>query len=94
MTVELGVFRNYSWTYWPCAVAGGFVPIGGIFMGRWLPAHIAFGVAAFIAWSFVGLVFGSRQHPRYGIPVWLAAILVGLAAGLASGVIAYYLPLK
>jgi hypothetical protein len=56
--------------------------------------HFASGIAAFVTWFFFGLIVGRRYPLRYRLPVWLAALLMGLAAGLAIGVLTYYFPWK
>jgi len=56
--------------------------------------HFASGIAGFVTWFFFGLIVGRRYPPRYRVPVWLAALLLGLAAGLAIGVLTYYFPWK
>jgi hypothetical protein len=56
--------------------------------------HFASGIAGLVTCFFFGMIVGRRYPPKYGIPVWLAALLTGLAAGLAVGVLTYYFPLK
>jgi len=93
MTVELGVLRKGSWwKYWPCFAAGLVAPLLGDLLARWIPFHFAVGIAFFVAWFFVGVIFAKRWRPKYDILGWLAAILMGLGAGLGGGVLAYYIP--
>lgn len=95
MTVELGVLRKGSWwKYWPCFAAGFGGPLLADLLARWIPFHFAAGVAFFATWFFAGVIFARRWPPKYGIPGWLAAILMGLGAGLSGGVLAYYIPWK
>jgi hypothetical protein len=95
MTVELGVSRKGSaWVFWPALVAGIVGPLLASLLMRWMAFHFASGIAAFVTWFFFGLIVGRRYPPRYRVPVWLAALLTGLAVGLALGVLTYYFPWK
>jgi uncharacterized membrane protein YjjP (DUF1212 family) len=93
MTVESEVRQKGSWwIFWPVFVAGLLGQLLASVLGRRMPFHFANGIAAFLTWIFVGLIFVRRWPPKYGIPAWLAPILIGLAAGLAAGVLAYLFP--
>ena len=95
MTVELGVSRKGSWwIFWPALVAGLVGPLLAGLLMRWMAFHFASSIAAFTTCCFFGLIVGGRYPPRYRIPVWLAAVLTGLATGLFVGVLTYYFPLK
>jgi hypothetical protein len=64
----------------------------GFVLKRWLPLYYAMGIGCFAAWFVVGLIYARRSSPKYGIPVWLAALITGLAGGLSIGVLSYYFP--
>jgi hypothetical protein len=95
MTVELSVSRKGSgWVFWPGFVAGIVGPsLAGLLM-RWMAFHFASGLAALVTWFSYALIVGRRYPPRYNIPVWLVALLAGLATGLCVGVLTYYFPWK
>ena len=90
MTTELSLAHVAWWRYWPCFVAGFCGPLLGLLLARWLPFHFAMGIAFFVLWFFVGLIFARRSPPKWGVPAWLAALLTGAAAGLCAGVLWYY----
>jgi MFS superfamily sulfate permease-like transporter len=93
MAVESGVSRKGSWwIVWPFFVAGFGGPLLAGLLMRWMAFHFASGISALLTWFFFALIVGRRYPPRY--PVWLVAILMGLAAGLAIGVLTYYFPLE
>ena len=93
MTVELGVLRKGSWwVFWPCFAAGLIGPLLGDILSRWVPFPLAVGLAFFVTWFFVGLIFARRSPPKWGAPGWLAALLTGAAAALCAGVLSYYFP--
>jgi hypothetical protein len=81
------------WIFWPCFVAGLAGPLFGKFLSRWLPSHIAIGIAAFTAWFFIGVIMTRRNPPRYGIPRWLASILIAAGGVFSAGVLSYFFPL-
>jgi hypothetical protein len=58
-----------------------------------MPAYWAAGVAHSIVWFFVGVMLLRRIEPRFGLPRWLAQILMGAGAGLTAALLAYYFPL-
>jgi H+/Cl- antiporter ClcA len=93
MTTELTILSTW-WEYWPVAVAAVFAPLLGSFLARWLPFPFAIGMAAFVSWTFVGVAFARRWQPKWGLPRWLAAILVGVAPGLCLGLLAFFFPWK
>jgi hypothetical protein len=93
MTVELGVLRKGSWsTIWPAFVGGLCGPLLGRVMARWFAFHLAVGFAVFVTWFFVGLIFARRSPPKWDIPAWLAALMIGAVTGLTAGVLTYYFP--
>lgn len=59
----------------------------GFVLKRWLPFHFAMGIGRFAAWFVVGLVYARRSPPRFGLPVWAAALLTGTASGVCLGVL-------
>ena len=93
MTTELTILSTW-WKYWPVAVAGFFGPLIGFFLARWLPFYFAIGIATFVAWMFVGVVFVRRSQPKWGLPRWLAVILIGVGPGLCAGLLTFFLPWK
>jgi hypothetical protein len=95
MTVELGVSRKGSpWIFWPALVAGLVGPLLAGLLMRWMAFHFASSIAAFVTCFVFALIVGSRYPPRFRIPVWLAAVLTGLATALFVGVLTYYFPLN
>lgn len=50
------------------------------------------GVGAFAVWFLVNLIYARRSPPRFGLPVWAAASLTGIASGLCVGLLYYYFP--
>jgi hypothetical protein len=64
----------------------------GFALKRWLPFHFAIGIGGFVGWFVAGLIFGRHTPPRYGIPVGLAASIIGIATGLSVGLLSYYFP--
>ena len=93
MTTELGILQGSWWRNgWPAAV-GGFLMISfGLVLKRWLPLHFAMGIAGLVGWFLVGLIYARRSPPKYGMPVWLAALVTGIATGLCIGLLSYYFP--
>lgn len=94
MIAEVTIFRSSWWKVWPCFVAGFCGPLLGLLLARWLPFHFAMGIAFFVLWFFVGLIFARRSPPKWGLPGWLAAGLAGAAAGLCAGLLSFFFPLK
>ena len=64
----------------------------GFGLKRWLPLHFAMGIGGFVGWFVAGLIFAGRTPPKYGIPVGIAALIMGIATGLCVGVLSYYFP--
>jgi hypothetical protein len=94
MPAEAGVTRKGSWwSFWPCFVAGLVGPWFGNVLTRWMPAYWATGVAASTVWFLVGAILMRGIKPRFGIPRWLAPILIGAGAGLSAALLSYYFPL-
>lgn len=90
MTVELGVARKGSWwIFWPALVAGLVGPLiaghGLSFRERHRRLCDMF-LLCHDRWQAV--------PSRFRVPVWLVAVLTGLATGLCLGVLTYYFPLK
>jgi hypothetical protein len=94
MTTDVTIVAGSWWRWWPCFVAGFCGPLLGLLLARWLPFHFAMGIAFFVAWTFVGAVFARRWQPKWGLPRWLAAILMGAASGLSIGLLAFFFPWK
>jgi hypothetical protein len=93
MSTELEV-RQASWwrSFW-LGAAGAFLMLSfGWVLKRWLPLHFAVGIGGFVGWFIVGLMFARRTPPKYGIPVWVAVLITGLASGLCVGLLSYYFP--
>lgn len=94
MTTELTILRSSWLKAWPCFVAGFFGPLLGLLFARWLPFHFAIGIAFFVLWFFAGLILTRRSIPKWGIPGWLAAVLIGAATGLCGAVLSFFFPWK
>jgi hypothetical protein len=94
MTTDMTIVASSWWRWWPCFVAGFCGPLLGLLLARWLPFHFAMGIAFFVVWFSVGLIFAARSARKRAIPGWLAAVVVGAAAGLCGAVLSLFLPWK
>jgi uncharacterized membrane protein YfcA len=74
---------------WPGGLGAVVMILFGVLLKRWLPPHFAMGVGAFVAWFIVGLIYTRRSAPKYGIPRWVAASIMGAASGLTVGLLSY-----
>jgi len=93
MTKESEVQQASWWSsFWLGAVGTCLMMSLGWVLKRWLPLHFAMGIGGFVGWFVAGLIFARRTPPKYGIPVGLAVLLMGLAAGLSIGVLSYFFP--
>jgi len=92
MTRESEV-RQARWSsFWLGGVSTALMLSLGFGLKRWLPLHFAMGIGGFVGW-FVGfLIFARRSPPKYGIPLWLAALITGIVTGLCVGLLSYYFP--
>ena len=94
MTTELTILRSSGWKLWPVFLAVICGQMLGILLARWLPFHFAMGLAWFVAWFFAALMLARRFTPRWGIPAWLASVLIGAGAGLSVTLLSFFLPWK
>jgi len=93
MKAESAVQHESWWrSFWLGAVGTPLMLSLGWVLKRWLPLHFAMGIGGFVGWFVAGLIFVRRRPPKYGIPVGLAALLMGLATGLSIGVLSYFFP--
>jgi hypothetical protein len=88
--------ENFPWYWWRDGWPGGLgvalmMSLGLIFK-RWLPLHFAMGIGGFLGWFVVGLIYNTRNAAKFGLPVWLAALVTGLITGLCFGLLSYYFP--
>jgi O-antigen/teichoic acid export membrane protein len=77
------------WQYWPIAVGVATSQVGASLLGHWMSIHLAAGVAGFIGWSLVPLIWLSRLRRRYGIPRWAIPVVMGLAMGAMMAMFSY-----
>jgi hypothetical protein len=93
MTTKAEVLPGYWWRNgWPGGLGSLLMMSLGLALKRWLPLHFAMGIGGFAAWFLVGLIYARRHDPKYGMPVWLAALVTGVSTGLFVGLLSYYLP--
>jgi len=93
MTTEIKVLQESWWRNgWPGGLGSILMMSIGLGLTRWLPLHFAMGIGGFAAWFMVGLIYARRSPPKYGIPVWLAALVTGIGTGLCAGLLSYYFP--
>ncbi len=93
MSTELKIWQRSWWRDgWPGGLGTFLGMSSGFGLKRWLPLHYAMGIGCSAAWFVAGLIYARRSSPKYGIPVWLAALITGLAGRLSIGVLSYYFP--
>lgn len=74
------------WRWWPCFIGGFCGPLLAHGLTAWMPGAVAVGLAFFIMWVLVGLVFTvSPPGRKWRFARWTAAGGVGalLAGALA-----------
>jgi hypothetical protein len=74
------------WRWWPCFVGGFCGPLLAHVLVRWVAASLAVGLAFFIMWLVVGLIFSvSPPSTRWSLARWAGGGEVGaiIAAVLA-----------
>ncbi len=80
------------WRWWPCFIGGFCGPLLGNFLNKWLPLHFAVGIAFFIMWVVVGLIFSILPPARkWNFMRW---VLGGALGALVAGVVAFFFPWK
>jgi hypothetical protein len=83
---EYGNTRDSMWRWWPCFVGGFCGPPLGRVLASWAPPHVAVGLAFFIMWVVVGLLFAVLPPKRgWSLMRWagggaLGAIVAGALA--------------
>lgn len=81
------------WSSFWLGGAGTLIAISvGFVLKQWLPFHFAIGIGGFVGWFVGGLISTRWAPPRYGMPVWLAALIIGTVTGLCVGILSYYFP--
>ena len=74
------------WRWWPCFIGGFCGPILAHFLSRWAPAYVATGIAFFVMWFVVGLLFTFSPPSRtWSLVRWtsfgaLGAVVAGAVA--------------
>jgi hypothetical protein len=93
MTTESEVRQAPWWSsFWLGGLGTLLMMSFGFVLKRWLPLHFAMGIGGFVGWFAAGLIFARRTPPKYGIPVGIAALIMGIATGLCAGLLSYYFP--
>jgi len=77
------------WRWWPCLVGGFCGPLLAHVLVAWFPLPVAVGLASFVIWVIVGVVFTvSPPSTRWNFMRWTAGGALGsLVAGLLALVI-------
>lgn len=84
--------NDSMWRWLPLFVGGVCGPLLGNLLSRWLPLHYAVGVAFFIMWLIVGLIFSRMSpSPKWSFARWLGGGALGAAA---AAVLAFFFPWK
>jgi hypothetical protein len=74
------------WRWWPCFIGGFCGPLLAHVLVEWMPSAVAVGVAFFIMWVIVGLVFTvSPPSTRWSLARWTAG---GALGALMAGTLA------
>ena len=93
MATKSEVRQAPAWSsFWLGGVGTLLMLSGGFVLKRWLPLHFAMGIGGLVGWFVAGLIVARRTPPKYGIPVWIAALIMGLGTGLLVGLLSYYIP--
>ncbi len=92
MTEQTSKANDSMWQWVPFFIGGFCAPLFGNFLNRWLPLHFAVGVAFFVMWLIVGLVFSKMPpSPKWSFVRWIGG---GALRAVAGGVIAFFFPWK
>jgi hypothetical protein len=77
------------WRWWPCVIGGLCSPLLALVLARWMPSAVAFGVAVFIMWNIVSVIFSfSPPNSKWSMMRWTAW---GLAGAIVAGGLAFLL---
>jgi hypothetical protein len=78
------------WRWWPCFVGGFCGPLLARVLVRWVTASVAVGLAFFVMWFVVGLIFtASPPTTRWNLARWAGGGAVG---AIIAGVLAMAFP--
>jgi hypothetical protein len=71
------------WRWWPCFIGGFCGPLLGQLLMDWMPPAVAVGLAFFVMWLMVGLVFTvSPPSRQWSLARWVGGGALGaLIAG-------------
>jgi hypothetical protein len=80
------------WRWWPCFLGGSCAPLLADVLVRWLSPHLAVGIAFFIMWVAVGLVFTALPpNPKTSFVRWIGG---GGLGAVVAGVLAFFVHWK
>lgn len=75
------------WRSWPCFIGGACAPFLAHMLLSWMPASVSVGLAFFIMWNLVGVLFTfSPPGRRWSFARWVGG---GALGGLVAGVLAF-----
>ena len=75
------------WRWWPCFIGGCCAPLLAHVLVEWVPAALAGGLAFFIMWVIVGLVFTvSPPSRQWSLARWTGG---GALGALVAGAVAF-----
>ena len=81
-----GNTRDTMWQWWPCFVGGFCGPLLAHVLTRWMGPSVAVGLAFFIMWLVVGMIFSvSPPTTRWNFGRWAGAGAIG---AIIAGVLA------
>jgi len=92
MTTDVTILQKSSgWKYWVAVVGGISSPLLSLVVARWLPFRIAVAVSFFLIWFLAGLIFARKTPPPFGLPAWVAALIIGTAVSIFGVVFSFFL---
>ena len=75
------------WRWWPCFIGGFCGPLLAHVLTEWMSPAVAVGVAFFVMWLVVGVIFSfSPPSSKWSLVRWTAG---GLAGALIAGGVAF-----
>lgn len=87
MTDESSKLNDSMWPWWPCFVGGFCGPLLAHVLVRWFSPHLAVGIAFFVMWVLVGLVFTALPpNPKWSFLRWVGG---GALGAVVAGTLAF-----
>ena len=75
------------WRWWPCFIGGFCGPLLAHVLTDWMPPAVAVGLAFFVMWVMVGLVFTvSPPSKQWSLARWVGG---GALGALVAGALAF-----